>query len=358
MTHPEIYQQLKLLTPAEWKDIKAIISSYSQQPRSNYLALINKTNPTAKDFFINAIVEDDYSNTSVQRQKVGWSTMNNHSLFRTTHTRGGFRNLIANLPQEFYKYLPSNIATRLKKEARKTEITNNTKAIQLNEFSYQVFKAQLQNAKKKLAGNEAIAQIRALPNPTTQEEKEYFDKFLALFWNHLPKKSIEFCDKVINISKYTAYTPITIINRVNIESILNQDEFGSNEVHIPLYNYQHLARIYNIPVLEELYTDRHSEHHNWVSGVPKSTPLNQIQLEMTVSQILVLDFIITNLQKDSQCPYFTKLKSHLVSEVSKPEYKDALTKLTSQMQTSYTSALKATNELIQLHNQISTDRKS
>ena len=125
-----------------------------------------------------------------------------------------------------------------------------------------------------------------------------------------------------------------------------------------IYKYQRIAREYNIPVLQEFWTDRHSEHHNWASGVPKSTPLNQIQLEMTVSQILVLDFIITNLQKDSQCPYFTKLKSHLVSEVFKPEYKDALTKLTPQMQTSYTSALKATNGLIQLHNQISTDRKS
>lgn len=345
MTHQEIYQQLKLFTPAEWEDIKAIISSDSHQPRSNYLALINKTNPTAKDFFINAIAEDDYSNSYVQRQSVSWNTMDNHSLFRTTNIGRDFRNLIANLPQELHKYLPSNIATRLKKEARKREITSSTKAIQLNEFSYQVFKAQLQNTKKKLTGNEAIAQIRALPRPTTQEEKEYFDKFLALFWDNLPKKSIDFCQSVMSNSKYTKYTPLHRLNNVNLTDLFNSTDFYQSEVSISFYVYQSIAIEHSIPVLKELYIDQHSEHHCWVTNVPKHTKLNTRQLEMTISQVLILEYIVTNLQKDSKCPYFIKMLAHLKEELAKPAYKDELQTLLTKMEQSYNSVANTIQKL-------------
>lgn len=345
MTHPEIYQQLKLLTPAEWEDIKTIILSDSQQSRSNYLTLINRTNPTAKDFFINAIVEDDYNSKSVQRQTVDWSTLTNHSLYRTTYTRTDFKNLIANLPKELCKYLPNNIATRLKKETRKKELANNTKTIQLNEFSYQVFKAQLQNTKKKLTGNEAIAQINALPRPYSKEEKEYYDKFLALFWDSLPKKSIDFCNTIMSRSCNTKYTPITRIGHTYISAILEQLEFDQNEVNISFFMYQKAALDYNIPVLRELYTDRYSDHHDWITGVSKHTRLNSIQLEMTISQVLILEYIVTNLQKDSKCPYFIKMLNHLKEELAKPIYKDEINTLLTKMEQSYTSTVSTIQKL-------------
>ena len=264
---------------------------------------------------------------------------------------------LQNLPVQFIQYLPINITNRLRKVIKEEEIKSNTKQLQLNEFSYQMFKAQLNAAKKKLSGNEAIAQINELPNPLNDSEREYYDKFLALFWSYLPKKSIQFCNVVIKKRRATIYSPIKVLTN-KVTDTLTKSLFSSAEVYMRIYDYQKIAQKYNIPVLKEFWEERYSEHHNWISGVPKSTPLNQLQLEMTVSQILVLDYIITNLQKDSQCPYFTKLKAHLISEVAKPEYKDTLTKLTTQMQTSYTSTLKATNGLIQLHNQISTDSKS
>ena len=279
------------------------------------------------------------------------------SVFRQAH-RSDYQSFLNNLPIQFMQYLPTNIVNRLRKVTREEKVKSNTKQLQLNEFSYQMFKAQLNSLKKKLSGNEAIAQIQKLPNPLNGSELGYYDKFLALFWDHLQKKSIQFCNVIIGKSKNTIHSPVKVIKNEHLANIFKEPLFSSAEVYIYLCDYQRIAKQYNIPVLREFWTDRYSEHHNWVSGVPKATPLNQSQLEMTVSQILVLDFIIANLQKDSQCPYFTKLKAHLISEVSKSEYTESLIKLTTQMQASYTSALKATNGLIQLHNQISTDSES
>ena len=357
MTHQEVYKQLELVDQQTWIQTKGLLSEQSAQNRTIYIKNIDASNPKPIDYFITAVIEDEYLGRQ-QRQSVGWGVLTEKtSVFRQTN-RSDYLSFIENLPIQFIQYLPTNIINRLRKVAREEEIKSNTKSLQLNEFSYQIFKAQLSTTKKKLSGNEAIAQVKKLPNPLNDSEREYYDKFLALFWENLPKKSIQFCNTVIERSKYTIYSPIKVIKNDYLTNILKQTQFSQAEVYIHLYDYQRLAKQYNIPVLREFWTDRYSEHHNLVSGVPKATPLNQSQLEMTVSQILVLDFIIANLQKDSQCPYFTKLKAHLISEVSKSEYTESLIKLTTQMQASYTSALKATNGLIQLHNQISTDSES
>ena len=351
MTHLEIYKQLELVDQQTWLQTKELLSEQSAQNRTAYIKNIDISNPKPIDYFITASIEDDYCGNQ-QRQLVDWGVLKT-SVFRQTH-RNDYSSFLQNLPVQFIPYLPTNIANRLRKVIREEEVKSNTKSLQLNEFSYQMFKAQLNAAKKKLSGNEAIAQINELPNPLNDSEREYYDKFLTLFWSHLPKKSIQFCYIIIEKRRATIYSPIKVLTN-KVTDTLTKSLFSSAEVYMRIYDYQKIAQKYNIPVLKEFWTDRYSEHHNWVSGVPKATKLNQVQLEMTISQILVLDFIISNLQKDSQCPYFTKLKAHLVSEISKPEYKDTLTKLTTQMQTSYTSTLKATNGLIQLHNQISTD---
>lgn len=359
MTHQEIYQQLNNVDQKTWTTVKELLSEYRCTARELYLKQIDLANPKPIDYFVTAVIEDD-SYGRQNRQSVGYGLLGKFSIFRiNTRHKNNADSFLHNLPVQFLQYLPTNITTRIRKAAREKEIESNTKQLQLNEFSYQLFKAQLQASKKKLSGTEAIAQIKKLPTPTSQSEKEFYDKFLALFWDNLPKKSVDFCEYIIGKSKHTIYSPVKIIKSDSyLSDALKETEFSQAEVHLYLYDYQRIAREYNIPVLKEFWTDRYSEHHDWVSGVPKSTPLNQVQLEMTVSQILVLDFIITNLQKDSQCPYFTKLKNHLVSEVIKPEYSEYLIKLTTQMQTSYTSALKATNGLFQLHNQISSNQST
>ena len=349
MTHQEMYQQLKLIDPLTLEGIKQLLSEESAVNRETYLKAIDQQNVTPMDYLVCAVCEDDCDNGRINRRSINYSIANSHSVFRVSSLfRNDYYTFIANLPLELISYLPDNIATRLKNKARKLEVENRTKQLQLNEFSYQMFKAQLEMAKRKLGGNEAVAQIQKLPNPTSQQEKEYYDKFIALFWDNLPKKSIQLCDTIIDKNKNTNFSPIKQIYLSKLE----ETTFSTSEVYISLFDYQIIARQHSISVLEVLYTDKYSEHHNWVSGVPKATPLTQVQLEMTVSQVLVLDYLIHFIQPEG-CSCFTKMKSHLMEELAKPIYKDKLQALLPQMQTSYTTALntiKDMNGLISVHN--------
>lgn len=341
MTLQEIYQQLKLTDPLTHKDIKQLLSEIPSTNREAYLKAIDKQNPTPIDYLVCAVCEHDYYADRAYRDSTS-------SVFRTVSRNLSLYAFIQNLPLELISYLPDDIATKVKNKARKLEVENSTKQLQLNEFSYQMFKAQLEMAKRKPSGNEAVAQIQKLPNPTSQQEKEYYDKFIALFWDNLPKKSIQLCDTIIDKNKNTNFSPIKQIYLSKLE----ETTFSTSEVYISLSDYQIIARQHSISVLEVLYTNRYSEHHNWVSGVPKATPLTQVQLEMTVSQVLVLDYLIHFIQPEG-CPCFTKMKSHLMEELAKPIYKDKLQALLPQMQTSYTTALntiKDMNALISVHN--------
>ena len=344
MTHQEVYKQLELVDQQTWQQTKELLSEQYANNRTTYIKNIDISNPKPIDYFITAVVEDDYYGRQ-QRQSVGWGVLTEKtSVFRQIN-RNGYQSFLNNLPIQFIQYLPTNIINRLRKLARDEQVKSSTKQLQLNEFSYQMFKAQLNTASKKLSGNEAIAQIQKLPSPFNDSEKEYYDKFLTLFWEHLPKKSIQFCNTVIGKNKYTIYSPIKVIKNDDLTNILNQTQFSQAEVYMYLYNYQRIAKQHNIPVLKEFWTDRYSEHHDWVSGVPKSTPLTQLQLEMTVSQILILNHITTNLQGNSTCPYFKKMLAHLLEEVHKPVYKDQLATLHKSMQTSYSTAANSINLL-------------
>lgn len=344
MTFPEICNQLKLVTKPEWLAMKELLSEDINVNRISYIKAINLNNPKAIDFLFTAVVEDDY-NGRTSRDYIPYDYMKKYSLFRITYRSADRYSFLHNLPAEFIPYLPNNIANRLRKLKRDKEVESNTKQLQLNEFSYQMFKSQLQSSKKKLSGNEAVAQINKLPNPTDKQQREYYDKFLTLFWEHLPKKSIDFCNCVAYRSKYTQYSPIRPINGEYLQDVLNSTDFNQNEVMIGFYFYQKIAKEYNIPVIKELYTDVYSAHHDWVTGVSKSTPLNQAQLEMTVSQIIILNHIITNLQGNSTCPYFKKMLAYLLEEVHKPVYKEQLAELHKSIQTSYNTAVNSINLL-------------
>ena len=186
MTHQEVYKQLELVDQQTWLQTKELLSEYYANNRTTYIKNIDISNPKPIDYFITAVIEDDYCGRQQTRQTVGWGVLTEKtSVFRQGH-RNDHISFLNNLPAQFMRYLPTNIVSRLRKVAREEELKASTKSVQLNEFSYQMFKAQLQ-AKKKLLGTEAIAQIKKLPAPTNQLEKEFYDKFLTLFWDNLPK---------------------------------------------------------------------------------------------------------------------------------------------------------------------------
>ena len=225
MIYEEIYSGLNQVDPKTWSEVAIILSETTAKNRDIYLTNINKLNLKPIDFLVIAVLEDDLHNRA-GRHPVGWANLRDLSMFRHTHINLSTSTLLDNLPKQYFSYLPTSIANRLKTKSRDKDIQANTKSIQLNEFSYQVFKAQLAQSKKKLSGKEAIAQIKALPYPTNQLEKEYSDKFLTLFWNHLPKRSIQFCYEIIGKNKNTIYSPVRVIENDYLENVLKETQFS------------------------------------------------------------------------------------------------------------------------------------
>lgn len=301
--------------------------------------------------FAHAVICDEViSNNS--RYYIDYSLKSNNLMFynKISIPNLTYGNILSSLPKELWKYLPdkqkSKLQRELQKEARKAKV----QTLNLDEFSFLAYKAALTKL-KPFSSALALTQMKrmALPkNSITNLELDIKNKYLSIIWDHTPKKSQELCSYIIGITPrgYNEYTLLQYIDRyTNIEDMLLQPRFKDRS-HITIDTYQYLARQYNIPVLQELYTDRYSDHYNWITGVEKSTPLNYQQLEMTISQITILDYIITNIQGDSQCPYFIATKEQLVKEISKPTYKENVTKLLSDLvkastiaTTSYTNLL-------------------
>lgn len=354
MNFPEIYEKLKQTPKNELLKAKNILEEYDRTNRETWVKSTNKNNPKPIDYLVHACIEDDYNNSRANRRSLYYKELDTFSLFRTaTLPKRDHQNFLQNLPVELHPYIPNNISSRLKKMLREEQVKESTKALQLNEFSYLAFKASLDTSKKKPSGVEAIAQIENLPRPTNDKEKEIYDKFLALYWNAIPKKSISFCDKVFTNTKNTEYSPIFKISHFVSydeprETVFNElFKFQVTEdktVVIDFYFYQKVARDYHIPVLRELYTDRYSEHHNYYSGIPKVTKLTNRQLEMIISQILVLDYIIKNIQpKELNFPHFKKMRDFLVQEIKNPKYD--IKKLLEDIETGHVAAVVTCKDL-------------
>lgn len=354
MNFPEIYEKLKQTPKDELLKAKNILEEYDRTLRVNWVKNTNKNNPQPIDYLVHACIEDDVNNGRANRQQLYYPELNAFSLFRTTDlSKRDHHQFLQNLPVEFHPYIPSNISSRLKKILREEQIKESTKALQLNEFSYLAFKASLDTSKKKPSGIEAITQIENLPKPNNTQEQEIYDKFLALYWSAIPKKSIPFCDKVCTKTKNTEYSPIFKITHFTPWDSPTEEVFNylfklpvveSKSVTIDFYFYQKVARAYHIPVLQELYTERYSEHHIYYSGISKVAKLTDKQLEMVVSQILILDYIIKHIQpKELNFPYFQKMRDFLVQEIKNPEYN--IKKLLEDIETGHAAAVVTCKDL-------------
>jgi len=354
MNFPEIYEKLKQTSKDELLKAKNILEEYDRTNRVNWVKNTNKNNPQPIDYLIHACIEDDCNSGRVNRQELYYQELNAFSLFRTaTLSRRDHHQFLTNLPVEFHSYIPKNISSRLKKILREEQVKESTRTLQLNEFSYLAFKASLDKSKKKPSGIEAIAQISDLPKPNNIQEQEIYDKFLALYWNTIPKKSISFCDKVCTKTKNTEYSPVFRISNFTSWDSPREEVFDklfklpvieNKSVTIDFSFYQRVARDYHIPVLQELYTDRYSEHHIYYSGISKVAKLTNKQLEMVVSQILVLDYIINYIQsKELNFPYFKKMRDFLVQEIKNPEYN--IKKLLEDIETGHAAAVVTCKDL-------------
>ena len=353
MTIEEIHSQLKLISKEDLLKFKTDLESDSTQFIKTY------NDPSNALHVLGHAIIKALSNSRSNFRIPDWTTKRTY-FFYDNGTSGIPRcdSVISNsLPIEIWPYLPKPIKTRLQKEKQDQDRKANTKDIKLDLMSFMMYKSYLAS-QKKMSSALALEQLgklfRLFNSKSDPKQLEIAAKYISLIWESTPVKSIQLCSYLMSNSYNTMYLPhqhlpFQIVNYIwneePLESILKQTEFAPTGV-VTFRLYRQIATKYNIPVHQELHTERESDHHIWIPGVDKPSPLKPNQLNMVLSQITVLDYIIANLLGNSTCPYFHQLRNQLVTEILKPDYKDDVQAYFDITVMSYQSAIETHSSIL------------
>lgn len=366
MTVEEIHLQLKLVSKDELLKFKTDLESDTTQFIKTY------NNPSNALHVLGHAIIKALNSSRSSFPIPSWETRRNY-FFYDNRTLGIPRcdSIISNsLPIEIWPYLPKALKTRLQKAKQDQDRQASIKDIKLDLMSFMMFKSHLASQKKKMSSAFALDQLGKLfslfSHKSDPKQLEIAAKYISLIWEHTPVKSISLCSYLINNSYRISYLPyqhlpfqiISYDSRDGnpLKSTLKQAEFAPAGV-IPFRVYRAVATKYNIPVHQELYTERESEHHIWIPGVDKPSPLKPHQLNMVLSQITVLDYIIVNLLGNSTCPYFHQLKDQLTAEILKPDYRDDVQAYFNTTFKSYQSAIETHSNILAKLNSASKSTK-
>ena len=354
MTVEEIHSQLKLVSKDELLKFKTDLESDTTQFIKTY------NNPSNALHVLGHAIIKALSSSRSSFPIPSWETRRTY-FFYDNSTSGIPRcdSIISNsLPIEIWPYLPKAIKTRLQKAKQDQDRQASIKDIKLDLMSFMMFKSYLASQKKKMSSAFALDQLGKLLTlfsykSDDPKQLEIAAKYISLIWEHTPVKSVNLCSYLISKNYKIAYLPYQHLpfqivsydwDKDPLESTLKQAEFAPAGV-IPFRVYRAVATKYNIPVHQELYTERESEHHIWIPGVDKPSLLKPHQLNMVLSQITVLDYIIVNLLGNSTCPYFHQLRAQLMAEILKPDYKD-------DVQAYFDTTIKSYQSAIETHSNI------
>ena len=366
MTVEEIHSQLKLVSKENLLKFKTDLESDSTQFIKTYNDPSN-----ALHVLGNAIIKYLYNSRS-KFPIPNWESRKVY-FFYDNGTSGIPRCdsiIFDSLPIEIWPYLPKTIKTRLQKAKQDQDRQASTKDIKLDLMSFMMFKSHLASQKKKMSSAFALDQLGKLFNlfsyrSDDPKQLEIAAKYISLIWEYTPVKSVNLCSYLINKNYKIAYLPYQHLpfqivsydwGKDPLEATLKQAEFAPAGV-IPFIVYRAVATKYNIPVHQELYTERESEHHIWIPGVDKPSTLKPHQLNMVLSQITVLDYIIVNLLGNSTCPYFHQLRDQLMAEILKPDYKDDVQAYFNTTFKSYQSAIETHSSILAKLNSASKNIK-
>lgn len=225
-------------------------------------------------------------------------------------------NLI-NLPKEHYSLLPDYVVNKIKK-AKSTYVLD-VKQLKFDEFAFTTFQAWLLS-KKKLTSTESLAmftQIRL--NINQPEELAMKIKYIHLLWNYTPAKSVELCkyykesfwhEDYVSQLPATMFSDYVDINKLTIANI--------KEVGFDINWFQRQITTYQIPVSQSIMTTQHSTVYQWITGVPKSTPLNYEGIAIAIDQIIV--FTAMEQHEPTLAHLFIKAKQQLIDELLSSRY--------------------------------------
>ena len=227
---------------------------------------------------------------------------------------------LSKLPKEHYDLLPPYVLTKVKQH--NSTYTLDAKQLAFDDFALATFTMWLES-KKKLTSTECLTMLKQCrqlsTNPEHAEQTEVKLKYINLLWQYTPSKSIELTKYYIDTFGYSSFydkLPIISINSsIRYESL---NDANINDISFDISWYQSFVRTHSIPVSQSIMTPQWSTVYQWISGIPKSTPLNAEGIAIAIDQIIILT--VAELKLPNLAQSISKLKQHLIDELLSKRY--------------------------------------
>ena len=259
-----------------------------------------------------------------------WFNHNGHYCnwqFRTGFLSGlslsGSLEFLSKLPKEHYDLLPPYVLTKVKQH--NSTYVLDIKQLAFDDFALATFTMWLES-KKKLTSTECLAMLKQCnylsTKPEHAEQTEVKLKYINLLWQYTPSKSIELCKYYVDQfyrADFHSKLPVTVINRRYDLTALNDDSI--KDISISIDWYQSFATTHHIPVSQSVMTTQWSTVYQWISGVPKSTPLNAEGIAIAIDQIIIL--VVAESKLPNLAQSISKLKQHLIDELLSKRYAES-----------------------------------
>ena len=230
---------------------------------------------------------------------------------------------LSKLPKEHYDLLPQYVLTKVKQH--NSTYVLDVKQLAFDDFALATFTMWLES-KKKLTSTECLAMLKQCNRlstlPEHAEQTAVKLKYINLLWQYTPSKSIELTKYYVDQfyrSDFHSKLPISVINcRHDLTAF---DDTNVRDISISIDWYQSFATTHHIPVSQSIMTTQWSTVYQWISGIPKSTPLNAEGIAIAIDQIIILTVAESKLPNLAQS--ISKLKQQLIDELLSKRYAES-----------------------------------
>lgn len=230
---------------------------------------------------------------------------------------------LSKLPKEHYDLFPPYILNKVKQH--NSTYVLDVKQLAFDDFALATFTMWLES-KKKLTSTECLAMLKQCNQlstlPERAEQTAVKLKYINLLWQYTPSKSIEltkyYTDQFYS-SDFHSRLPVSVINHRHYLDSFNDGSI--KDISINIGWYQSFAITHHIPVSQSIMTTQWSTVYQWISGIPKSTPLNAKGIAIAIDQIIILTAAELKLPNLAQS--ISKLKQQLIDELLSKRYAES-----------------------------------
>ena len=230
---------------------------------------------------------------------------------------------LSKLPKEHYDLLPPYVLTKVKQH--NSTYLLDVKQLQFDDFALATFTMWLES-KKKLTSTECLAMLKQCnylsTKPEHVEQIAVKLKYINLLWQYTPSKSIEltkyYTDTFYQSIFYDKLPILCINSRHDLTAF---DDTNVRDISFDISWYKSFARAHGIPVSQSVMTTQGSTVYQWISGIPKSTPLNAEGITIAIDQIIILTVAESKLPNLAQS--ISKLKQQLIDELLSKRYAES-----------------------------------